>query len=144
MLVTSILLVLTRRRKPYDRYLDAITNLDLPFNTDVVVKRVGEPFRRDFAWQVLEAYQIVYGDGECVREMVRALGDPTFEETWACIRVAKESITLADGKSEPIDRDRWIRIAFDNLSHASRIASMVYLATEETQWGGAIKNNTST
>ena len=131
------LLIFTKRKKPFERYLDAIADLDLPFNTDIVVKNVGKPLVKGFAWQVLGAYRVAYGDGKRVREIVNNLGDPTFEEAWACTRAAKESIMLAE-KKKGVDRDRWIRSAFDNLFHAARIASMVYLATEETRWG-AIK-----
>ena len=132
------LLIFTKRKRPFERYMDAITDLDLPFNTDIVVKNVGKPLMAGFAWQVLGAYQVIHGDGKCIREIVNDLEDPTFEEAWACTRVARESIVLAGKKRKPIDRDRWIRSAFDNLFHAARMASMVYLATEETRWG-AIK-----
>jgi len=125
------LLVFTKGDKDRHGYLDAIDDL---FGVDVVVKRVGEPLEGDFAWHVLGAHRVLYGDGSYLREATSNLGNPPFEEAWAAIETAKGLLSEAE-KREGAVKDRYIRLAFNELFHAARFASMAYLATEETRWG---------
>ena len=125
------LLVFTRGGKDRHGYLDAIDDL---FGVDVVIKRVGEALKGGFAWHVLGAYQVLYGDGSYLREATSNRGDPPFEEAWAAIEAAKGLLSEAEEREGAV-KDRYIRLAFNELFHATRLASMAYLATEETRWG---------
>lgn len=126
------LLVFTKGNKDRHGYLDAVDDL---FGVDVVVTRVGEPLKGDFAWHVLGSHRVLYGDGSFLREATLGLGDPPFEETWTAIETAKRYIKDAEEATTEALKDAHIRDAFNKLFHAARLASMSYLATNETRWG---------
>lgn len=127
--------VFTRGKRSYGGYLDRIDELDLPFDVDIVVKEVGKGLREGFVRQILGAYRILYGDGKYLQEVAERLDDPTFEESWSRIRGAKRHMRIAKEETNELDKDREIRDSFNDLFHAARIASMVYLSTKETRWG---------
>jgi len=129
------LLVITRNPRDYDGYLDAVEEVSPPFNVDIVVIGVGRRLREDFIRGVLGAFNILYGDGKHLLEYAKMLGDPTFDESRAALRVARRLFILAKMTSEALDRDRLFREAFDSLFHAARIAVMTYLSTEASRWG---------
>lgn len=139
------LLVFTKNRKDYEVYLDATCEvydeLDFPYNIDVVPKGVGEPLKESFTVQVRGAYKILYGSGRYLREatdgslikLVREPGlNPTFEEARVCIRGVEGATSilrrLGEARSEA-ERDNGIRLMFNRLFDAARIASMAYLST---------------
>ncbi len=131
------LLVITRNKKNYGDYLDLLDELELPFDVDVVVKEAEEKIKSDFACQILGAFVILHGDGGYLAKIAKD-SNPSFEEAWNCIKgiegaenVIKRS-AQARSKSE---RDGSIRLAFNRLFDAARVAVMVYLATNETRWG---------
>ena len=127
------LLVITKDKKEYGGYLDSLEGLNLPFDVDVVVKGEDEELRGDFACQILGAFEVLYGDGKCLSKMTRNF-DPSFEEAYAVLRKAKrdmDSIRELEGKE---DREWSIRVAFNGLFHAARLAAMSYLATENARW----------
>jgi len=127
------LLVFTGRKKGYPGYLDVVN--EFPSEVDVVVSEVGQPLQSSFAWHVLGAHRVLYGDGACLREATAALDDPPFEETRAAIEAAQCYIEDAEATESIALRDIHTRNAFNQLFHAARLASMAYLATEETRWG---------
>lgn len=129
------LLVITKNPRDYEVYLDAVEEVSPPFNVDIFVIEVGRKLRDDFIRGVLGAFNILYGDGKQLLEYARMLGDPTFDEAKATLRVAKRIFNLAKETSEALDRDRLFREAFDSLFHAARIAVMTYLSTEVSRWG---------
>jgi len=129
------LLVITKDKKEYGGYLDSLEGLNLPFDVDVVVKGEDEELRGDFACQILGAFEVLYGDGKYLSKMTRNF-DPSFEEAYAVLRKAKrdmDSVRELEGKE---DREWSIRVAFNGLFHAARLAAMSYLATENARWGG--------
>ncbi|KPV62781.1 MAG: hypothetical protein AOA65_1624 [Candidatus Bathyarchaeota archaeon BA1] len=145
------LLVFTRQRKDYGVYLDATCEayeeLEFPHNIDVVPKEVGEPLNESLAVQVRGAYKILYGSGRYLREatdealmkLVMELGlNPTFEEARLYIHGVEGAASifkrLGEARSEA-ERNNGIRLAFNRLFDAARIASMAYLSTEENRWG---------
>jgi len=128
------LLVITRRKKEYGGYLDSLEVLNLPFDVDVVVKGEDEKLRDDFAHQILGAFEVLYGDGKYLSKMTKNF-DPSFEEAYAVLRKAKrdmDSVKELEGKE---DREWSIRVAFNGLFHAARVAAMTYLAVENSRWG---------
>ncbi len=129
------LLVISRDPKDYDVYLDAIDEVNPPFNIDVIVIRPGQELREELIRGVLGAFNILYGSGEYILEYAKKLGDPTFEEARAALRAAKDYLELALRTSDVLLRDRHFREAFDSLFHAARIAAMTYLSTEVARWG---------
>ncbi len=129
------LLIITKNPRDYDVYLDAVKEISPPFNVDIVVIGVGRRLREDFIRGVLGAFNILYGDGKHLLEYSKMLGDPTFDEARATLRVARRLFNLAKETSEALDRDRLFREAFDSLFHAARIAVMTYLSTEVSRWG---------
>ena len=129
------LLVISRDPKDYDVYLDAVDEVNPPFNVDVVVIKPGEELREEFIRGILGAFNILYGSGRYVLEYAKRLGDPTFEEARSALRVAQRILKLALETRNTLDRDRLFREAFDSLFHAARIAAMTYLSTEVARWG---------
>ena len=129
------LLVITRDPKDYGVYLDAVEDVSPPFSVDVVVVGPGRRLREDFIRSILGAFNVLYGSGERLLEYAKVLGDPTFDEARAALRVAKRILSLAREVTEPLERDRLLREAFDSLFHAARIAAMTYLSTEVSRWG---------
>jgi hypothetical protein len=129
------LLVITRKAKEYDGYLDAANPRDAPFNVDILVLNAGDKLREELLRGILGAFKILYGSGEYLLKYARELGDPTFEEARSSLRVAALLLKLALETTDPLDRDRLYREAFDALFHAARMASMVYLSTEVSRWG---------
>ena len=129
------ILVITRRSKDYDVYLDAVYDISPPFNIDVIVVEPTKELREDFIRSVLGAFNILYGSGEYILSYAKRLRDPTFEESRSMLRVARRIFDLTKETVEPLDKDRLIREAFDSLFHATRIAVMTYLSTEISRWG---------
>ena len=129
------LLVISKNPKDYDVYLDAIDEVNPPFNIDVIVVRPGQGFREELTRGILGAFNILYGSGKYILEYAKKLGDPTFEEARSALRVAQHILKLALETGDPLDRDRLFREAFDSLLHGARIAAMTYLSTEVARWG---------
>ena len=127
------LLVITRRKKEYGGYLDSLEGLNLPFDVDVVVKGEDEELRGDFACQILGAFEVLYGDGKYLSKMARNF-DPSFEGAYAVLRKAKRDIDSVKELEGKEDREWSIRVAFNGLFHAARVAAMTYLAVEK-RWG---------
>ena len=122
------LLVITKDKKEYGGYLDCLA--DLPFDTDVVVKEVGEKLRR--AYNILGAFVILHGDGGYLKEMTADF-DTGFDDARAALKVAVRY--MKDASEEEEVKDMHIRNSFNSLFHAARIAAMSYLATENARWG---------
>jgi hypothetical protein len=127
------LLVFTKGEKERLGYWDAVG--DFPFGVDVAVMKVGEPLKGDFAWQVLGAHRVLYGDGSYLKEATFNIGNPPLEEAWTAIETAKRYMKDAEEAPNESLKDVHIRDAFNKLFHAARLASMAYLAIDETRWG---------
>jgi len=123
------LLIITKDKKEYGGYLDCLA--DLPFDTDVVVKEVGEKLRR--AYNILGAFVILYGDGGYLKEMTKD-SDSSFEDAKAMLVAAKDYLKMGK-EAEGGVKDVHIRNSFNSLFHAARIAAMVYLAIGNARWG---------
>jgi predicted nucleotidyltransferase len=132
------LLVVTKRVKEYEGYLDVANSGDSPVDVDVLVFSVDDRPKEELLRAVLGAFEVLYGSGEQLLRYARELGNPTFEEAKSSLRVASSLLRLALETSNPLDRDRLCREAFDALFHAARIASMVYLSIDVGR-GGLIK-----
>jgi len=129
------LLVISRAPKEYDAYLDAVDEVNPPFDVDVVVVRLGGELREELARGILGAFNVLHGSGRYILEYAGRLGDPTFEEARSALRVARSILRLALETKDPPDRDRLFREAFDSLFHAARIAAMTYTSIEVSRWG---------
>jgi len=123
------LLIITKDKKEYGGYLDCLA--DLPFDTDVVVKEVGEKLKR--AYNILGAFAILYGDGGYLKEMTKD-SDSSFEDAKAMLVAAKDYLKMGK-EAEGGVKDVHIRNSFNSLFHAARIAAMVYLAIGNARWG---------
>jgi hypothetical protein len=128
------ILVITRKMKEYNGYLDALNLEGSPINIDVLVLEVGKILKRDLLRSILGSFRLLYGEGKYLLEYAKYLGDPTFEEARSSLRVAASLLKLALETVNPLDKDRICREAFDTLFHAARIASMIYLSTEISRW----------
>ena len=127
------LLVITKDKKEYGGYLDCLDDFD--FICDVVVREAGDKVKSGFACNILGAFEILYGKGEYLKEMMEDF-EPRFREARSYIRGAKEDMGMAGRSEDEDDRDRRIRTAFNSLFHTARLAAMSYSATENTRWGG--------
>jgi len=145
------LLIFTRSKKDYGVYLDATADiydkLNISFNIDVIPFEVGERLKEGFAVQVRGAYKVLHGNGRhlmgatgpAVKKLAEKLqGDPTFEEARTDIYGVEGAANVfkrcreAKGETE---KDGCVRLAFNRLFDAARVASMAYLATEDARWG---------
>lgn len=129
------LLVVTKRVKEYEGYLDAANSGNSPVDIDVLVFSVDDRPKEELLRAVLGAFEVLYGSGEQLLRYAGELGDPTFGEAKSSLRVAASLLRLALETSNPLDKDRLCREAFDILFHAARIASMVYLSIGVGRWG---------
>jgi len=129
------LLVFSANPKNLDVYMDAVDEINPPFNVDIVVVKPGQSLREEFIRGVLGAFEVLYGDGSYVLSYAEKLGDPTFEEARAALRASRDYFELALRAGDELLRDRHIREAFNTLFHAARIAAMTYLSTEVARWG---------
>jgi len=131
------LLVITRSKKNYGEYLDSLNDLELPFDVDVVVKGAEEKLKGDFACRILGAFELLHGDGGYLAKIAKDF-EPSFEEAWDCIKGiegAENVIKRSTQARRASERNGSIRLAFNRLFDAARIAVMAYLATEDTRWG---------
>ena len=112
------LLVITRDKKEYGGYLDCLADFD--FSCDVVVREVGEKVKSGFACNILGAFEILYGKGEYLKEMMEDF-EPRFREARSYIRGAKEDMEMAKVAEDADDKDRRISTAFYSLFHAATL-----------------------
>lgn len=128
------LLVFTREKKgdQFD-YLRALDGLSLP-DVDIVVLEVEEPLK-GLALGVLGAYKALYGKGTYVKAATKDL-DPSFDEAWAALETSAGNLNMGLSAKDSAVKDRYIRMAFNELAHAARMASLAYLAKEELGWKG--------
>ncbi len=129
------LLVFTKEKKGDQLdYLGALDGLDLTDHVDVVVLEAGEPLK-GLALGILGANKILYGEGACLRAAVKDF-DPSFDEAWAALETSKGNLKMGFSAKDPAVKDRYIRMAFNELAHAARMAALAYLAREELGWKG--------
>ena len=128
------ILAFTRKKRDYFGYLDAIDELDLSYDVDVVVKETDEKPDRSFIVGVFGAHRVLYGDGICLQRCF-SLIDPTYEEAKAELENSRSIFRLGLETEESLRRDLFFRDAFNGLFHASRLAAMTYLSSEEGRWG---------
>jgi len=112
------------------RYKSSIRERD---NTDIVVNEIDERLDKCFAVSVFGAHKVLYGNGHCLEKYFSEI-DPTFEEAWAEFENAKDIFKLGLKTEEELRQERLFRNAFNGLFHASRLAAMTYLSTEEGRW----------
>lgn len=129
------LMIFTKERggEPTD-YMDKLYDLNLPYDIDVLVKEAGERLKPHLAISVRGAHRILHGDGRYLKEATMHV-DPTFEEADATLELAKRYFKDAKAEGQASLRNIHLRDAFNKLFDAARIASMTYLATEDTSWG---------
>jgi len=134
------LLIITKKPKDYYGYLDAVESTEPPMGIDVIIVKPNTKLREELLRGIIASSKIVYGDGKHVLELAKNLGDPTFDEAKAALRVAYRLLKLTLETVDPLEKDRLIREAFNTLFHAARIAAMTYLSTEVARWGIIGKN----
>jgi len=129
------LLIFTKDKKPCEGYFDAAYEIDVSFNVDVLVFQLDEKIREELLRGVIGAHEVLYGSGETLIRLAKTLGDPTFDDAKASMKVSKGLMELYKVEEDLTTRDRLVREAFDGLFHAARLASMTYLSTEVARWG---------
>lgn len=129
------LLVFTREKKgdQFD-YLGALNGLDLTHDVDMIVHQTGEALK-GLTLGVLGANRILYGEGIYLRESSKGF-DPSFAEAWAALETSKGNLKMGLSTKDSAVKDRYIRMAFNELAHAARMASLAYLAKDELGWKG--------
>lgn len=126
------LVVTTGNRKDYGVYLDAV--VDFPLNVDVIVRQPGENIGDRIAWGVRAVGQVLVGDGETLKEVMKVPA-PTFEEARMLFVRADENWKIAQQEQKPFLKDDKYRDTFNKLFDVARNAVMAYLGSEETRWG---------
>jgi len=128
------LLVFTKKKKDYGGYLDAVADLDFKFWVDLVVEDINEPLG-NLAGGVLYSNKVLYGDGSILREVTKNMAKVTYKEAKAELQNAEAILKLGLEIKDKLRKDHFFKSAFNSLFHAVRIASMVYLSTDEKRWG---------
>ena len=128
------ILVFTKQKKDYSGYLDAIDGSELPYDVDVVVRKMDGLISKEFAISVFGAHKVLYGDEHVLEKQLLEI-DPTYEEASVAIESARTYMNDAQETDNELLKDRHIKTAFNELFHASRLAAMTYLSTEEGRWG---------
>jgi hypothetical protein len=126
------LLVTTTDRKDYGVYLDAV--VDFSLNVDVIVRQPGEKIGDWIAWGVRAVGQVLVGDGETLREVMKVPA-PTFERARKIFYRADKNLSDAQDAEDLDIKDETYRDAFNKLFDVARIAVMAYLGSEQTRWG---------
>lgn len=127
------LLVLTRAKKDYGVYLDAVDSY--PKNVDIVPKEPNESMGADIALAILTFGRILYGRGLTQREAMKTMPVPTYDQAVKLLTAADRDLERAHQEPDPFFRDLNYRSAFNRLFDAARYAAMTFLATSETRWG---------
>jgi len=127
------LLVLTRAKKDYSVYLDAVE--DYPKNVDIVPKEPGEGMGTGIALSILAFGKTLYGNRMTRQEAMKTMPVPTFEEARKLLAAADKDLERARQEPDLFYRDRNHRLAFNALFDAACYAAMTFLATDETRWG---------
>lgn len=127
------LLVLTRAKKEYAVYLDAVEGY--PKNVDIVPKEPGERIGADIALALLTFSKTLYGDGLTRQEAMKTMPVPTFDQARKLLIAADRDLQRAHQETDAFYRDLDYRGAFNRLFDAARYAAMTFLATDETRWG---------
>jgi len=126
------LLVVTKHRKDFGVYLDAVK--ECPLNVDVVPVQVGE--RAGFVAVGVKAFgRLVWGDANAVLEVMKDMPVPTFDEARRVLKAGQTYLQVAAQEQDPVIREAHYRNAFNSLFDAARLAAMAFLLTEETRWG---------
>jgi hypothetical protein len=129
------ILVFTEQKKDYSGYLNAVDESELPYEIDVVINDIESQVSKEFAVSVFGANKVLYGDGHCLEKQLLEI-DPTYEEASVAIEAARNYMSDAqEAADNKLLKDRHIKTAFNELFHASRLAVMTYLSTEESRWG---------
>jgi hypothetical protein len=126
------LLVTTRSKKDEDLYWDAFSDLDL--GVDVIVRTPGQPMGRDIATSVRLIGEVLYGNGQTLKEAEAYMDVPTFERARITLETA-DTVLASAQQSSSIKKDEFYRVAFDRLFDAARYAVMAYLNTNNSRWG---------
>lgn len=127
------LLVLTRAKKDYGVYLDAVA--DYAKNVDIVPKEPGESMGTGIALSILAFGKTLYGNGMTRKEAMKTMPIPTFDDARKLLTAADRDLERARQEPDSFYRDRNHRLAFNTLFDAARYAAMTFLATDETRWG---------
>jgi hypothetical protein len=127
------LLVVTKKRKGYEVYLDATGNA--PFHVDIIPLEPDEKASKEIAAAIRGASKLLYGRREIVEGMVRDVPIPTYDEARRVISAGDDRIRMASATSDPVVQETHYRNAFNTLFDAARLAAMAFLNTEETRWG---------
>jgi hypothetical protein len=127
------LLVLTRAKKDYGVYLDAV--LDYPKNVDIVPIEPNESMGKDIALAILTFGKTLYGNGRTREEARKTMPVPTFDQAVKLLIAADRDLERAHQEPDLFYRDLDYRGAFNRLFDAARYAAMAFLVTDETRWG---------
>lgn len=126
------LVVTTTNQKGYGVYLDAVA--DFPMNVDVIVRQPGENIGDRIAWGIRAVGQVLVGDGDTLKEVMKVPA-PTFEEARMLFVRADDNWEIAQQEQNPFLKDDKYRDSFNKLFDIARNAVMAYLGSEETRWG---------
>lgn len=129
------LLVFTKEKKGDQLdYLGALDGVALPHDVDMIVHQTGESLK-GLTLGILGANKILYGEGIYLKASTEDF-DPSFDEAWAALETGKGNLKMGLSEKNSAVKDRYIRMAFNELAHAARMASLAYLAEGELGWKG--------
>lgn len=128
------LLIVTDEKKDLSLYWEALEGLRSRFDFDLVVVRSGEYVGDGLKGAILAFGRPVWGEVQAVREVLKGMPPPAFEDAKERIRSAEVHLESASRASGELKRNL-LKDAFNALFDAARLASMAFLGTEESRWG---------
>jgi hypothetical protein len=129
------LLVFTRSRRDSLGYAEKALEVDLGCGIDVIPCQIGEGLRNDQI--IISAFasgDVLHGDGHYLREMFDKI-DPTMEDAYEILASARSHLEGSSRQPSKGLKDRYVRLAFNELFEAARMAFMIYLAIKNSRWG---------
>lgn len=129
------LLILTQSKRDMDVYWDAIFDLDLPLDVDVVPKEPGEKWGNDIALSVNAVGISLYGNQAAFEEAEKNISVPTYDDARFMFHVADQLLDLAHNEQIESRRHMAYQVAFNGLFDAARNAVMTFLVSENSRWG---------
>ncbi|MDZ7290517.1 MAG: hypothetical protein ONB44_02970 [candidate division KSB1 bacterium] len=127
------LLVTTRSQKDENLYWDIFSDMDI--GVDVMVRTPGQPMGKDIAASVRLMGNLLYGDGQTLKEAEAYMAVPTFERARVTLETADATLVLAQQSVKIIAKDEFYKAAYDRLFDAARYAVMAFLNTDNSRWG---------
>lgn len=127
------LIVTTTKKKKESFYYEALGDHSLW--VDLIVREPGQTISENIALSISTSGIVLFGDGETLKEAMKFMPVPTYEDGRDFLAMAEEDAKRALGDPRDRLKEKRLRAAFDELFDAARHAVICFLHTENSRWG---------